>query len=858
MLIGLITAGMMHKEWDRIQRELGKAPQDEGAEQGTGVDAAPENGQSALQRLSAIVPGNMYVLAVLLIAIILLAIWLRSGMISDAGFFEPDGFFHYSVIRASLADGFMVPLRLGISGLFPHNGITEPIGLYMVTLLPYAVLQYFGVSYYTVMRLVPVFFGLLDALGAYFLVKLLSKNRALSLFAMLMVAVSSGDIARTAALIYRGDGFVSIFIIMALLFAYMIFRSEGRRRIAYGLLSGFTLSLATLVWGGAAFGVAIYIVILLLLIVYAFIAGSKSMIESSMLMAAALLVAYALERAYMLLYMIRSPEVLSGSGFFIFYVPIVVGAVLALELLKRVDSLRFVSTPTGRAGFLVVAFIVGIALLAIPFGSELTYVASAGGQLASQNPLLATIQELQPPSYAFLWSSFGFQLYLAPIGIVLFMLLHGAVDDTKEGKTGGGRISVMTLAVVVYYIAAFFISSLIITFLPTANEQASVFTLVELVPIAVAFVAVLLVKALRQDSGLMQGRHDVLAGFMILIGYMAVTFYLAIGAQRFNSLASVPLAIFSAYGIYALWKLLYDDAGSIKPFVGVGVAIIIVAVLAYGIYVTAMESANTPQADGINPLFLQAMGWMKNNTAANATVLALWPDGSVVEGWANRTSIMDSVGGQTSQIIYNYSDFLFSTDNSSEFLYQYGKPQYIVGREFWLEELGGIATEGSLSNASEQGFGYVNFNGYNAQQNATEKQFMYTSSVYTSMLTVSVANASHGESVNAYIKCNVPCSGGSQSFRPMKNVIFYNASDGNYSDITSTSNAAANLTLMISYNGTRTLSAAVLGSALPESNLFKIGLLCRINGRCPYVNPNVTLTPVYQNQDTTILKVTYK
>ena len=66
--------------------------------------------------------------------------------------------------------------------------------------------------------------------------------------------------------------------------------------------------------------------------------------------------------------------------------------------------------------------------------------------------------------------------------------------------------------------------------------------------------------------------------------------------------------------------------------------------LMFDLYNTYGASVSSGQADGINQQFLDAMTWMKNNTPANATAVAVWPDGSVIEAWANRTSLMDSVG----------------------------------------------------------------------------------------------------------------------------------------------------------------------------------------------------------------------
>ena len=91
------------------------------------------------------------------------------------------------------------PHTLDISGFPSHNAIGEAPGLLSVTVIPYDLLSFTGISYYTVMRWMPIVFGILEAITAYFLVKYLSKGRSLGLLAMFFLSISSGNIARTAA-----------------------------------------------------------------------------------------------------------------------------------------------------------------------------------------------------------------------------------------------------------------------------------------------------------------------------------------------------------------------------------------------------------------------------------------------------------------------------------------------------------------------------------------------------------------------------------------------------------------------------------------------------------------------------------
>ena len=144
---------------------------------------------------------NRYAFIAIMLAIIVLAVILRSDMLKYSGFFEPDGFFHYSVIRQAITSNhYIVPMYLNLSGFPSHNAITEPTGFYYVTIVPYIFLQYLGISYYNIMRVIPVLFGILDVFGVYVLAKYLTGSRAGGLLASLFIAISSGDIARTAAI----------------------------------------------------------------------------------------------------------------------------------------------------------------------------------------------------------------------------------------------------------------------------------------------------------------------------------------------------------------------------------------------------------------------------------------------------------------------------------------------------------------------------------------------------------------------------------------------------------------------------------------------------------------------------------
>ena len=133
---------------------------------------------------------NKYFLIAAFVAIILLAVFLRIGMLQYQALFEPDGFYYYSVVMQTVSNHFMVPAVDVLSGFPVHYLRREQPGLEYLTVLPGFVLQYFGISYLTVMRLMPVLFGVLYTILAYFIAKHISNSRILGLLAMFFVAVS--------------------------------------------------------------------------------------------------------------------------------------------------------------------------------------------------------------------------------------------------------------------------------------------------------------------------------------------------------------------------------------------------------------------------------------------------------------------------------------------------------------------------------------------------------------------------------------------------------------------------------------------------------------------------------------------
>ena len=750
-------------------------------------DASTANGKRAKLSISK----YGYAAIALFIIIIILDIYLRTGMLKYSGFFEPDGFYHFSVIRAAVTHDFAIPKTLVLSGFPTHFQITEPLGLYFVTLFPYAILRYFGASYYTVMRLVPILFGVLDAIGAFYIVRYFAKSRVLAFLAMFFVAISSGDIARTAALVYRGDGFITSFMILSLIFFIAVFRAKStRKKVLFALLAAFVLGVGTAVWNGAPFTVIVYMLAVIFIAVLGYITADLQLLKDSIILTFALLLAYAMQHMWMALTIVRATQALSTLHFFIFYGPIIIGTLLAYYFIKNRDRFpSFTMNILARAKFIGAVIAIALVIVLVFFGGFLSQVASGGGLVIASSHLNVTIQELQPPTFAFLWASFAYQLFLAPVGIILYLLFADRIHPGQK------------------------------------------YTMLH--------------------------RLKFSPEFLVMLAYFVATFYLQINAVRFNSIVAVPIAIFAAYGLYAIGRLLGLDKNVLKnakkgiqTYGRLMFAAVAIFILVYMLYLTNLESFTSVQADGINANFLSALTWVKNNTPSNATFLAVWPDGSVIEGWANRTSAMDSVGGQNPKLIAGFARFILNTSPDAHYLLnETHKPEYLLARYYWLQELGGIATEGNLSNTIAATYGYDAFSSVNVTSNSTFERIFFVAQGNSGLEGVMLLNLSNPSDVETAL-------GSSGRYTTLKHTILYNFANGTYIEHNVTG-SPVNYTFFMTYSGHNITSAALVGQNFTRSNMFKFLYGCS-KASCDYGNgTGVSMKLIYQNSDSKIFKISY-
>ncbi|MGC8662367.1 MAG: hypothetical protein ACP5RT_01110 [Candidatus Micrarchaeia archaeon] len=754
----------------------------------------------------------IYISAIL--AIVIIAIYFRMPLTKYQGFFEPDGFYHYSVIRAAINNNYIIPKYLDISGWPAHTPVSEPNGLYWVTLLPYLLLHGIsGISAYTIMRLVPVLFGLFDIFGAYYLARYLSKSRLFGLLVMLFVALSLGDAARTSALIYRGDSFVTVFLIISLFLFIKVLKEENLKKgITYAVLSGFFLSVCNYVWNGAPFATATYIFAFIVVVLFSFSFNNKQMLKRSGFLVIGIIVWFILVNIYKAMLAI-SEQTFTGIHFTLLIALMAFGWYLAYYILSNMSKYyKITGTLQRRATFAVAILAISfIIIYTIMPGFVYEIFVGNGFTVTNYNSFAGTIEELQPPSQSYLFASFGVFLFTTPMSLVIYL-------------------STAALHKLLFWIILLF------CFVPYFFMQ------------------------IENDNNMHTAKaylkFKINEAMLVIISYYAITAYLQIHAVRFNSLISIPLAILSAYTIY--WIIVYAK-GFKKSLMYAGYGVII-SIILYTVIIDYSYSLNLVQADGINSLFLQAMSWAKNNTPTNSVFLALWPDGSVIEGWANRTSVTDSVGSQNVTKADAFALWLYNSSPDGSFLLSNinGKPNYLVARYGWLLETNGIFIESGINPELAKYYGYELFTSLKEINSNTTNIFEFTNSQTGMRENTEIVNDNKTQQISSYLiyPNGTAARVGYVAFENIYNLSFvilkqmpFNETNGGlmliiYSTI-------PNPTERINVTG-----AFFFAPGITNSNMLKFLYFCN-NKECLWNNNVASLDLVYSNPDTRIYKIIY-
>ncbi|MHB1830217.1 MAG: hypothetical protein ACYCO0_02385 [Candidatus Micrarchaeaceae archaeon] len=456
-------------------------------------------------------------MAIFAILAVILAVHFRIAMLKYYGFYEPDGFYHFAVVRAAVNDGFHVPPYLSISG-WPHSAPTgEAHGIYWVTLLPYAILQYFGVSFYTIMRLIPVAYAILDMLFAYILSRYVSKDKLFGALVILFIALSMGNAARTSALIYRGDSFAPLFLLIALILMIEVFRQEGRnRKLAVALAAGVAISLCNLVWNGGPFGFVVFVLTTAFIMSYAFIFRKEKMMDDSKYLLVSLLSWFAVVSVAHAVGTISVQQLMSLSYFLPLLFSLAVLWFFVNFATSRMPDLT--RTTIYRLGLILFVIIAGLVLFAAVEPTLIYNVFVGNGFVTTTGSFGSTIEELQPPNFQFLFTSFGINMFTSLPTLFMSLSLYFNLQGI----------------------------------------WLSFYGVIGVIALILLFIPYMFMHVYDSGPGFLSGKpalkFDVAVPMLAIMAFFIVTGYLQMHIIRFNALFSIPLAIMSAYTIY--WLIL--------------------------------------------------------------------------------------------------------------------------------------------------------------------------------------------------------------------------------------------------------------------------------------------------------------
>lgn len=218
---------------------------------------------------------------VILLLILLLGIAIRLFLVitNGQGFFEPDNFYYYSVMKETLANNGLIPNPLPLSGIGIHTPYQEFPGLIYITLIPYWLMGGM-VPLMLVMYAMPVIFGVLGIIVTYLITKKLFQRENVALLSAALFAVLPAAVYRTSAMQYRGESFVPV-----LLALFILWQASDNRNLR--LASWVLVPIMLLIWKASAYVILVIAIAYLLMFI-----ESRPLRTQIKILATALLVVY--------------------------------------------------------------------------------------------------------------------------------------------------------------------------------------------------------------------------------------------------------------------------------------------------------------------------------------------------------------------------------------------------------------------------------------------------------------------------------------------------------------------------------------------------------------------------------------
>lgn len=203
----------------------------------------------------------------ILLAIVLMAFWVRAFPARFGELQALDPLYMYRISEYVLENNFRLP-ETDIMRAYPYGSHPflqdPPVPFYLPTVL-YSVLSALGMNmlFFHFALLTPAIFGALAVLVMFFLGKELFSDRRAGLFSAFFLATVPAFITRTSAGFYEKESLAGFFLMLSI---YFFIRGYKRSSVLAGTISGISLALVGLTWGGVQFLYGFYAFFALILI----------------------------------------------------------------------------------------------------------------------------------------------------------------------------------------------------------------------------------------------------------------------------------------------------------------------------------------------------------------------------------------------------------------------------------------------------------------------------------------------------------------------------------------------------------------------------------------------------------------
>ncbi len=482
---------------------------------------------------------------------------------------------------------------------------TDYLGVAWLAAATYKIGAAFGLSLKGWIALFPVFAGTLAIVFLFILVYVATGSKLGGLVTATLFALSPGAISRTSAGFVEKTGIAVPVLALFYTFLILALRNKGRRSLTYAVLAGLTGGSIVYLWGG--YHLVSISLALIPLLDPIFAAPSKRRLIIYLTVLVSYAVVAVIAPHITMRYFIMGLGAASILGIGIYALEVYIDR---LPLTRRI--LENGVTPGFQVWLLVVLFIAGFIAIYSGLAAVNDRLLLAVG-IRHLNPLIESVQEHQPVSFARIIREYGLALVLALGGMALF-LVRLAQGEVKflDGLTK----------------SFFYLMALFLLF---ANKQLAYFTQMASLYMTIAaglatadFVSGSVEPVGRAKKAKKKARtheHEVadplkvLAGMFIVLLVVLGAAYYGVQSYRTNE--------------YRAPQILTSGIGPLSIFTPSGKSKVLVP---------------------LNRAWLNALAWIKNNTKPDALIVSWWDYGYWITVNTGRKTVADGATLNGTQI----------------------------------------------------------------------------------------------------------------------------------------------------------------------------------------------------------------